>query len=155
MNNKHINRGFEIVCEEKRKNKGIEIHLPQRATRHSIRYDIYSPVDAIIKPGEKLLIWTDIKAYFNSNEALLINVRSSMGKQPVLIAHSQGWIESDYYENPDNDGNLGVNLLNLGKTDYVIKQGDRIAQCMFINYLVSDNGNTDNERIGGFGSTNK
>ena len=104
---------------------------------------------------EKQLIWTDVKAYFGHDEALLINVRSSMGKQPVMIANSQGWVECDYYGNPDNDGNLGVNLINLGTTDYVIKAGDRIAQCMFINYLVADSGNTEEERKGGFGSTNK
>ena len=37
----------------------------------------------------------------------------------------------------------------------VIKKGDRIAQGMFINFLLSDNGNSDEERVGGFGSTNK
>ena len=78
-----------------------------------------------------------------------------MGKYPIIIANSQGWVESDYYSNPDNDGNLGINLFNLGTQDYVIKEGDRIAQCMFINYLVADNGNTESVRTGGFGSTNK
>ena len=32
--------------------------------------------------------------------------------------------------------------------------GDRIAQGAFFNFLVADNGNTDNVRVGGFGSTN-
>lgn len=150
-----MTRGFEVVTAEKRKHPDAEIILPQRGTKHSIAYDLYSPIDVIIKPMEKQLIWTDVKAYFQPNEALLINVRSSMGKQPVVIANSQGWVESDYYSNPDNDGNLGVNLLNLGTTDYVINAGDRIGQCMFINYLVADNGNTETERTGGFGSTNK
>ena len=148
-------RGFEIVTEEKRKHPGVEIQLPTRGSRYAVAYDIYSPIDAVIKPMEKQLIWTDVKAYFGHDEALLINVRSSMGKQPVMIANSQGWVECDYYGNPDNDGNLGVNLINLGTTDYVIKAGDRIAQCMFINYLVADSGNTDAQRMGGFGSTNK
>lgn len=150
-----MTRGFEVVKDEKRKHPGVQIILPQRGSKHSIAYDLYSPVDAVIKPMEKLLIWTDVKAYFKEDEALLINVRSSMGKQPVIIANSQGWVESDYYSNIDNDGNLGVNLFNLGDTDYVIKKGDRIAQCMFINYLTADSGNTDKERVGGFGSTNK
>ena len=101
------------------------------------------------------MIWSDVKAYFKDDEALIINVRSSMGKQPIMLANTQGWIESDYYSNSDNDGNLGINLFNLGKTPYVIKTGDRIAQCMFINRLDSDNGNTDDVRTGGFGSSGK
>ena len=148
-------RGFEVVTNEKRKHPNAQITLPKRGSKFAIAYDIYSPIDAVIKPMEKQLIWTDVKAYFGEDEALLINVRSSMGKQPVIIANSQGWVECDYYSNPDNDGNLGVNLFNLGTTDYVIKAGDRIAQCMFINYLVADSGNTDEKRMGGFGSTNK
>ena len=148
-------RGFEIVIDAMRKHPDKEIKLPQRGSKFAVAYDIYSPVDAVIKPMEKQLIWTDVKAYFGEDEALLINVRSSMGKQPVIIANSQGWVECDYYSNPDNDGNLGVNLFNLGTTDYVIKAGDRIAQCMFINYLTADSGNTDAQRMGGFGSTNK
>ena len=148
-------RGFEVVTDEKRKNPGVEIKLPTRGSRYAVAYDIYSPIDMVIKPMERGFIWTDVKAYFGQDEALLINVRSSMGKQPVIIANSQGWVECDYYGNPDNDGNLGVNLFNLGTTDYVIKAGDRIAQCMFVNYLVADSGNTYAQRMGGFGSTNK
>ena len=148
-------RGFEVVTDAKRKHPDKEITLPTRGSKYAVAYDVYSPIDAVIKPMEKQLIWTDVKAYFGHDEALLINVRSSMGKQPVMIANSQGWVECDYYGNPDNDGNLGVNLINLGTTDYVIKAGDRIAQCMFINYLVADSGNTEEERKGGFGSTNK
>ena len=36
-----------------------------------------------------------------------------------------------------------------------IKKGDRIGQGAFFNLLVADNGNTDNQRIGGFGSSGK
>jgi len=76
-----------------------------------------------------------------------------MGKQPIMLANTQGWVESDYYSNPDNDGNIGINLLNLGNTPYIIEKGDRIAQGMFINYLTTDDDNTTAERLGGFGST--
>ena len=61
----------------------------------------------------------------------------------------------DYYGNENNDGNIGIFLLNISDTVQYIHKGDRIAQGMFINYLIADNGNLDNERIGGFGSTNK
>jgi dUTP pyrophosphatase len=89
-----------------------------------------------------------------SNEGLILNVRSSMGGK-FMLANSQGWIDSDYFSNESNDGNIGVFLLNISNEVQEIKKGDRIAQGMFINYLVADNGNTNNERVGGFGSTNK
>lgn len=148
-------RGFEIVTDEKRKHPKVEVQLPTRGSKHAIAYDIYSPIDTVIQPMEKELIWTDVKAYFQPGEALLINVRSSMGSHPVIMGNAQGWVECDYYNNPKNDGNLGINLLNLGKEPYAIKKGDRIAQAMFIPFLVSDNGDSEEERVGGFGSTGK
>ena len=149
-----MNRYFEVVRDKFRKTNG-EITLPTRATKSSIAYDFYSPVTITIPPMQSVMIWTDVKAHFNEDEALLLNVRSSMGKHPVMIANTQGWIESDYYNNPDNDGNIGCRLFNLSTEPYVINVGDRIMQGMFIKYLVADNGNTDNTRQGGFGSSGK
>ena len=149
-----MERYFEIVNDTYRKTKS-NITLPTRATKSSIAYDFYSPVDTVINPMQSVMIWTDVKAKFNIDEALLINVRSSMGKFPIMIANTQGWIESDYYSNPDNDGNIGVRLFNLSTEPYFIKAGDRIAQGMFIKYLEADNGNTTQERVGGFGSSGK
>lgn len=144
---------FEVVKDEFRKTEG-EITLPTRATAHSVAYDVYSPIDVVIEPHKNAMIWTDVKANFNPDSALLLNVRSSMGKHPVMIANTQGWIESDYYGNESNDGNIGVNLYNLSDNEYVIHHGDRIAQAMLIKYETFDNGNTDTTRTGGFGSTN-
>lgn len=149
-----MSRYFEIVDKIYRKTTA-NIKLPTRATKRSIAYDFYSPIDIIIEPMKSAMIWTDVKAKFNADEALLINVRSSMGKQPIMIANTQGWIESDYYSNLDNDGNIGIRFFNLGTEPYFIKAGDRIAQGMFVKYLTADNGNTDTERTGGFGSSGK
>ena len=87
-----MNRYFEVVSDKFRKNKG-KIILPTRATKSSIAYDFYSPVTITISPMQSVMIWTDIKAKFNTDEALLINVRSSMGKHPIMIANTQGWID--------------------------------------------------------------
>ena len=78
-----------------------------------------------------------------------------MGKQPIMISNTIGLIDSDYYENPDNDGNIGFRLLNLGNTPYEIKVGDRIGQGVFIKYDTTDNDDTRATRKGGFGSTEK
>ena len=149
-----MSRYFELVKDKYRKSTG-EVILPKRATKSSVAYDFYSPINITISPLQSAMIWTDVKAHFNEDEALLLNVRSSMGKQPVMIANTQGWIDSDYYSNPDNDGNIGIRLFNLGNTSYVVKSGDRIAQGMFVKYLVADNGNTDCTRKSGFGSSGR
>ena len=145
-------RHFEVVSDKYRKNN-VDIKLPTRATKNSIGYDFYSPIAVDIEPMHSQMIWTDVKAIFNSDEALLINVRSSMGKQPVMISNTQGWIESDYANNPDNDGNIGFRLFNLGDTIYTVRVGDRIGQGMFIKYLTTDDDNATSTRNGGFGTT--
>ena len=131
-----------------------DFNLPKRATAHSIAYDIYSPVDFTVKPGEKYMLWTNVKAQFNSDEALLINVRSSMGKKSIMLANLQGWIECDYYNNADNEGNIGLMFYNYGTEEWKIQKNDRIAQAMFIKYLVTDDDNAEGIRSGGWGSTN-
>lgn len=148
-----IMRRFELVDEGFRRHE--QARLPLRATASSVGYDFFSPEGVVIPPMGMVMIWTDVKARFESDEALLINVRSSMGKQPVMLANTQGWVESDYYSNPDNDGNIGIRLLNLGDKPYAIERGQRIAQGMFIKYLVAENCNSDCERMGGMGSTGK
>lgn len=146
-------RGFEVVKEDMRKTVG-EIQLPTRGTATAMAYDFYSPIDLVIEPNCIGKVWTDVKAYMGDNECLILNVRSSMGGK-VMLANTQGWIDSDYYSNSSNDGNIGIFLKNISDEPYIIKKGDRVGQGMFLSFLVSDNGNTDEIRTGGFGSTNK
>ena len=131
-----------------------EVKLPTRATKNSMAYDFYANNDYIVRPREICKIWTDVKAEMNEDEGLILNVRSSMGGK-FMLANSQGWIDCDYFNNVDNDGNIGIFLINISDDVQYIYKGDRIAQGMFVKYLVADNGNLDNERVGGFGSTNR
>ena len=147
-----MSRFFEVVRNEYRKNSG-EIKLPTRATEHSCGYDFYSPINVTIQPNESVMIWTDIKANMYYDNVLMLFVRSSMGKHPVVIANGTGLVDADYYSNEDNDGNIGFRLLNLGKTPYEIKVGDRIGQGVFIKYQITKNDKTTNKRLGGYGST--
>lgn len=148
-------RGFEVVVPYHRKYPSVEIQLPQRGTSRAMAYDFFSPVDIVLQPGEKKLIFTDVKAYMQDGEALIINPRSSMGKVDITLANTQGWVDADYYSNKGNDGNIGIFLKNNGDKPFEIKIGDRIGQGAFIPFLVADNGNTDVEREGGYGSTGK
>lgn len=146
-------RGFEIVIDEKRKNKG-EVTLPTKGSSKAMAYDFYATEDCSVLPNDIIKIWTDVKAYMQEDECLIINVRSSMGGK-FMLANTSGWIDSDYYSNEGNDGNIGIFLKNISDEVQVIRKGDRIAQGAFFKFLVADNGNTDNIRTGGFGSTNK
>lgn len=147
-----MSRYFEIVKDEFRKNTG-DIKLPTRATKGSAGYDFYSPIDIIIPSNEIAMIWTDVKAHMYYDNVLLLVPRSSMGKQPVVLANSVGVIDSDYYDNEATDGNIGFRLLNLGNTPYEIKVGDRIGQGIFVKYGTIKEDNTTDTRKGGWGST--
>ena len=145
-------RGFEVVIDSKRKTEG-EVTLPTRGSSTAMAYDFYATNDWTVAPNEIAKVWTDVKAYMQENECLILNVRSSMGGK-WMLANTQGWIDSDYYSNESNDGNIGIFLKNISDTVQTINKGDRIAQGAFFSFLVADNGNTDNVRTGGFGSTN-
>lgn len=152
MNVKKV-RGFETVIDDKRRTNG-EITLPTRGSATAMAYDFYANDNYTVLPNEIAKVWTDVKAYMGYNECLILNVRSSMGGK-FMLSNTSGWIDSDYYSNESNDGNIGVFLKNISNEVQTIKKGDRIAQGAFFNFLVADNGNTDNIRKGGFGSTNK
>ena len=145
-------RYFEVVKDEFRKNEG-EIKLPTRASEHSAGYDFYSPVDTIVPPHESVMIWTDIKAHMYYDNALIIIPRSSMGKHPIMIANTVGLIDSDYYGNPDNDGNIGFRLYNLSDIPYEIKAGDRIGQGVFMKFGTLKEDATTTKRERGFASS--
>ena len=87
------------------------------------------------------------------DNVLMLFVRSSMGKHPVVIANGTGIIDADYYGNTDNDGNIAFRLLNLGDTPYEIKKGDRIGQGVFVKYGTIKDDTTTTQRSGGFGSS--
>lgn len=145
---------FEVVKPFARKHPNVDIKLPVKATEDAVASDFFAPEDVILPPHKVVLVWTDIKAIFGKNECFDLNVRSSMGKQPIMLANTQGWIDRDYANNPSNDGNIGIMLFNLGDTDYVIKKGDRIAQGR-VTPVIPIGAKSGNERTGGFGSTGK
>lgn len=147
-------RGFEIVGNKFKKNIGSNIILPTRGSKNSAGYDFHIPIDITIEPHQQILVWSDIKAYMQENEVLIIDIRSSIGiKKGLMIANTFGVIDSDYYSNSDNDGNIGLTLRNLTDEIVTINAGERVAQGIFIKYLVADNGNTNTKRTGGIGST--
>ena len=149
-------RGFEIAKGFENK----EIKLPVRKTKYSAGYDIEAAEDTIIpsfKKGIKpTLVKTGLKAYMPEDEYLMLCNRSSNPKKKGLVmANSIGIIDSDYYENPDNDGHFMFAFFNIKAEDIEIKKGDVIGQAIFQKYLTVDNDKAEGERVGGFGSTSK
>ena len=70
------------------------------------------------------------------------------------MCNQVGIIDSDYYNNTDNEGHIWVALQNEGSKDYIIEKGTAYAQGIFINYLTC-NDEVSVVRSGGIGSTNR
>ena len=147
-------RGFLPVVEEMRKGT-MDYVLPVRGTSRSAGYDLASPIDVIIEPHSSVLIWTNVKAYMQDDEVLEIYVRSSTAiKRDLILKNTVGIIDSDYYSNESNDGNIGICLCNMSYAPRRIEKGERIAQAIFKKYLVADDDVClKDERTGGIGST--
>ena len=104
-----------------------------------------------IKPT---LVPTGIKAYLPDNTFLQISVRSSCPlKHWLILANGVGIIDKDYYNNPDNEGHIFFQIINLFPRDILLKQGDKIGQGIILPYALAAGDDTETERTGGLGST--
>lgn len=143
-------RGFELC-------KGYENNqLPIRKTLHSAGYDFVAPCNILIPAhGHSEAIVTGVKAYMQEDEVLNLYIRSSLAyKHGLILVNCVGVIDSDFYNNEDNEGNIGFKLYNTSDVPVLITKGERVMQGMFVKYLVADNCNSDDIRKGGIGSTN-
>lgn len=155
-------RKFEKISEEqfekdlKEVCEYSDVEIPTRSTKHSAGYDFKSPISFTLNPGDSKKVPTGIKASMNEDEFLAIFVRSSMGfKYNIRLCNQVGIVDSDYYNNPDNEGHIFVKIQNEGKEAITINKGDRFAQGIFMNFLITDDDVAFGDRTGGFGSTNK
>lgn len=162
-------RGFEVVKEEYKRNfQDVEvlgkiqrifpdIQTPVRADPRSAGYDFFAPTDIMLLPMQKTIIFTDVKAYMPEDEYVAIHIRSSLGiKQGIMLSNGTGIIDSSYYENQGNDGNIGIAVVNSSGKGVQLRAGDRIAQGIFCKYFIADNDEVLSEtRVGGTGSSGK
>lgn len=106
-----------------------------------------------IKPT---LVSTGMKCKLDPGTFLQLSVRSSSPlKYWVMLANGVGIIDADYYNNPDNEGEIFLQLFNLSPFNLQIKKGETIGQGVILPYLTTENDEATGERIGGFGSTSK
>ena len=152
-----MTRKFEFTGILKQDSEGGPYRrLPERSTGNSAGYDFYVPEDTICKSHQITLVKTGIKAKFPNDEALLLFNRSSNPKKKgLIILNGVGVVDADYYENPDNDGEIGGLFYNMLDEDVVLKAGEKMMQGIFVKYGIIDNDNAEGERTGGFGSTGK
>ena len=144
-----IKNGFENAEEAY-----DEIKLPVRKTKGSAGYDIRTPYTIEMYGGDRIVVPTGIKAKMDEGEVLLLVVRSSVGiKHGIVFSNGTGVIDSDYYSNDDNDGDIMLALWNSSSKLVKYEAGDRIAQGIFVNHGIVEDDDADGIRTGGIGST--
>lgn len=100
------------------------------------------------------LVSTGMKCHLNPGQYLELSVRSSTPlKHWIIAGNSVGIIDADYCDNPDNEGEIFFQLVNLSPFAIQLKRGDKIGQGIIKSYGITDNDAATGERLGGFGST--
>jgi len=148
-----------------------DIIIPCEATHHDRIFDaFYDPVEDNLKQvltldeladitkklkAKPTLVPTGIKCKLDSGTFLQLSVRSSCPlKYWLVLANGVGIIDADYYNNPDNEGHIYFQIINLGPYDVQLHKGDKIGQGIILPYLTVDGEEAPTEeRKGGFGST--
>lgn len=114
-----------------------------------LKASIHSPIE--LKPLERVLVPTGL--YISIPEGYEGQIRGRSGlalNHGITLANGIGTIDSDYR------GEIKIILINLGQENYIVNNGDRIAQLVFIKYMKSklievDSLNKTQRGKGGFG----
>lgn len=129
--------------------------LPEYKTDGAAGADLCAYVDAEIRlrPMERRLIPTGVFVELPSGYELQVRPRSGLAlKCGVTVLNTPGTVDSDYR------GELQVLLINLGSEDFVIKNGDRIAQAVITevsraSFIVTNSLSATERGSSGYGST--
>ncbi len=135
-------------------NKSLN-NLPEYKTDGSAGLDLKASLEApvTLKPFKRALIPTGLFLSIPQGYEGQIRARSGLAiNNGISLVNGIGTIDSDYR------GEVKIILINLGDEDFVINNGDRIAQLVLAKYervefeVVEDLDNTD-RGDGGFGHT--
>ena len=154
---KSVKEFLPNLSEQEIKAKYDSIKLPKRATKFSAGYDFFTYTDLDLKVGETLKVPTGIRCKMDGDFVLIIAPRSSLGfKYRMQLDNTIGVIDSDYY-NAKNEGHIFIKITNDGKENKTlsVKENEGFAQGIFLQYGLTTDDETNEERVGGFGSTNK
>lgn len=150
--------GLKHMTDEEIANMIADLNKPRRSTEGSAGYDFFMPFDAMLNPGNEIVIPTCIRVRIQDNYVLKIYPRSGLGfKYKVRFANTVGIIDSDYYY-ADNEGHIMISISN-NTTDKVLKlrKGDKFCQGIFVEYGITEDDDEDihEKRTGGMGSTGR
>ena len=129
--------------------------LPNYETLESAGMDLRSNIktDITLKPNQRAIVLTGIFIALPKGYEAQVRSRSGLAaKYGVTVLNSPGTIDADYR------GEIGVILINFSENDFIIKNGDRIAQIVIAKHEraiweeCNDLSNTE-RGSGGFGST--
>lgn len=115
-------------------------------------------VSTMKKLFQPTMVHTGIKASMLEDEVLYLYNRSSNPKKlGLILANGVGVVDADYFENPDNDGEIMFAFLNILPWSIKLKAGDKLGQGIFSKFLRPVDGLVvkSDKRVGGFGSTDK
>lgn len=102
------------------------------------------------------LVPTGMKCKLDPGTYLELSVRSSSPlKYWLILANGVGIIDADYYNNPDNEGHIYFQMINLSPFPIKIQKGEAIGQGIVHRYETTEDDNATGLREGGFGSTTK
>ena len=137
--------------------KSLSGRYPKYATEGSSGMDLCAYLDEpiVLKPMERRLIPTGLFAEIPAGYEGQVRARSGLAiKHGIGLVNSIGTIDSDYR------GEYLIPLINFGSEDFVINDGDRIAQLVIAKYekveIEPVEELSDTERgEGGFGHTGR
>lgn len=115
-------------------NKGHQ-PLPQYATKLSAGMDLRANIDKPItlKPLERRLIPTGLHIALPEGYEAQVRPRSGLAlKKGITVLNSPGTVDADYR------GEVGVVLINLSQDDFVVEDGERIAQMVIARHEQAD-----------------
>ena len=118
-------------------------------------YTLSEAAEIIKKANAKVtLVPTGVKCRLDPGTYLELSVRSSCPlKYWLILANGVGIIDSDYYNNPDNEGEIFFQIINLSPFPVYLQKGDRIGQGIIHKYITTEDDAAVGKRIGGTGST--
>ena len=109
--------------------------LPQYATAQSAGMDLRATIDEpiVLRPMERRLIPTGLFIALPEGYEAQVRPRSGLAlKHGLTVLNAPGTIDADYR------GEVGVVLINLSQEDFVINDGERIAQMVIARYEQAD-----------------
>ena len=131
--------------------------LPHYGTVASAGVDLRANISAPItlKPLERTLVKTGLFIELPIGYEAQVRPRSGLAyKNGITVLNTPGTIDADYR------GEIGVILVNLSNKDFIIENGERVAQMVIAKHeqaewsLVEEPSDTE-RGAGGFGSTGK